>query len=188
MNISFTILNKIFNKINNYKFFIITALLFINSCGFTSVYYNEKSESKTDDYHNELILVKIKKYRSNISRELYRDLTGILNPHNLETEKKYLLDIKLKDKLSSTFTTSTGSSGRNKITLIANYKLTDIESGALIGYGKSDESSDFDVSYKRFANYTTEERVKLDLTELIAKDIRNMIINDLYKLCQNCQK
>ena len=159
----------------------LTIILFLlNSCGFSPIYYSSQSKQKNIDYHNKLILVKIKKHRSDIDHELHKNLTKILNPYNLTIQKKYLLDIKLTDQISSTFTTSTGSSGRNKVILTANYKLTDIDSQELIGYGESSESSDFDVSSKRFANYTTEEEIKLNITKVRAKDIRDMIINDLY--------
>ena len=182
MNINI-IFNTIFRPRVGAKFlFLISILSFLNSCGFKPIYYSEQSKKESVDYHNELILVKIKKYRTDTDYELHKNLTKILNPYSLVTKKKYLLDIKLTNKILSTFTTSAGSSGRNKVILIANYKLTDIVSGELIGYGTSDENSDFDVSQKRFANYTTEEQTKLNLTKLIARDIRNMIINDQYKL------
>jgi LPS-assembly lipoprotein len=182
-----TNINIIFNtmfkqRVGTSFLFLIFILSFLSSCGFRPIYYSEQSKREGLDYHNELILVKIKKYRTDIDYELHKHLTKILNPYNLVTKKKYLLDIKLTNKMLSTFTTSAGSSGRNKVLLIANYKLTDIVSGELIGYGDSDENSDFDVSQKRFANYTTEEQTKRNLTKLIARDIRNMIINDLYKL------
>ncbi|MDA7705094.1 hypothetical protein N8772_01270 [Rickettsiales bacterium] len=164
----------------NIKFLIIT-LFFLNSCGFTPIYYNFDSDSKDYNYHEKLTLVKIKKYRSDIDYKLHDHLTKILNPYNNIEDKKYILDIKLTDQISSTFTTSTGSSGRNKITLNANYQLIDIKSGDILGSGRASESGDFDVGNKRFANYTTQEETKLYLTKLIATDIRNMIINDLYQ-------
>ena len=102
------------------------------------------------------------------------------NEETLQEETKND-DVKLTSKTSSTFTTSTGSSGRNKVTLIANYKLLDIESNDILGSGKISESGDFDIERKRFANYITEEQTIINLTKLIARDVRNMIINDLTK-------
>ena len=67
------------------------------------------------------------------------------------------------------------------MTLIANYKLLDIESNDILGSGKISESGDFDIERKRFANYITEEQTRINLTKLIARDVRNMIINDLTK-------
>ena len=59
--------------------------------------------------------------------------------------------------------------------------MLDIASGELVGFGNSSQSGDYDVGDKRFANYITEEDTKSHLVKLIAKDIRNMIINDLYQ-------
>lgn len=162
-------------------FTIFIATFSLASCGFQPIYYNNSSENNID-YHEKLTLVKIKKYRSNIHHELYRNLTKILNPYDVQKQKEYILDIKLTNKKSSTFTTSTGSSGRNKITLTAKYKLLDIKSNDILGFGTVSESGDFDVGDKRFANYITEEEIKLQLTKLISIDIRNIIINDLYQI------
>jgi hypothetical protein len=166
----------------NIKFLIIiTIIFFLKSCGFRPIYYNSNLENKNISYHEKLTLIKIKKYRSNIDYELYDDLVKILNPYNIKSDKKYILDIKLTNRISSTYTTSTGSSGRNKVILNAKYKLLDIASGELVGFGNSSQSGDYDVGDKRFANYITEEDTKSHLVKLIAKDIRNMIINDLYQ-------
>ena len=156
-------------------------ILLLSSCGFKPIYYSKNSDQKNTDYNSNLILVKVKKYRSNIDYKLHKNLVEILNPYNIDVEKKYFLDVKLTSKTSSTFTTSTGSSGRNKVTLIANYKLLDIESNDILGSGKISESGDFDIERKRFANYITEEQTRINLTKLIARDVRNMIINDLTK-------
>jgi hypothetical protein len=171
-------------NIRNFSLFTIFIIIFsLTSCGFQTIYYNNSSENNID-YHEKLTLVKIKKYRSNIHYKLHNHLTKILNPYNVQNHKEYILDIQLTDQKSSTFTTSTGSSGRNKITLIAKYKLLDIKSNDILGSGTVSESGDFDVGKKRFANYITEEETKLELTKLISIDIRNMIINDLYQITQ----
>lgn len=168
----------------NIKKFTIFIIIFSSiSCNFQPIYYNNLSENNID-YHKKLTLVKIKKHRSNIHHELHNNLTKILNPYDIQNQKEYILDIQLTDEKSSTFTTSTGSSGRNKITLTAKYKLSDIKSNDILGSGIVSESGDFDVGGKRFANYITEEETKLQLTKLISIDIRNMIINDLYRIAK----
>lgn len=167
----------------NIKIILITIIFFLTNCGFKPIYYSKDSD-QSGHYGEELVYVKIKKYRQEIDHKLYENLHRILNPYKLQTKKKYLLDVKLSDRISSTFTTSSGSSGRNKVILTANYSLSDIVSGDILGSGTVSENSDFDVENKRFANYITEEQIKFNLTKLIAKDIRNMIINDINQISE----
>ena len=127
----------------------------VPSCGFKSIY-------NTDDrilecYSQELASIRIKKERKQINQILRNHLEETLNPDNIKTEPKYLLTINLSKSISSTFITSTGASGRNKIILNASYELKDLKSGTIVGSGSVSDKDDFDVEDRRFANYITGE-------------------------------
>jgi hypothetical protein len=103
----------------------------------------------------------------------------VLNPDGIQIDPKYLLSVTLVKSLTSTFTTSIGSSGRNKVILTANYNLKDLQTGDIIDIGVAMAQDDFDVEVKRFANYTTQDTIEMNLTKIIAQNIRNSLIRGL---------
>jgi hypothetical protein len=161
------------------KLFAITSFLFIFSCGFQPIYQANNSSSQISN-KEDLASIKISQKRSRTNQELANNLDNLLNPKSIKIEPKYLLIITLRKTVSPTFITSTGSSGRNKVTLVANYKLKNIDSGAIISSGRSKAKDDFNVIQdNRFANYIAEEEIVSNLTLLIAQDMRNLLINDV---------
>ena len=150
------------------------------SCGFHAVYEAENQISKkSKSYNEELASIKIEVPRSKLYQDLKNNLGNILNPNDVKIDPKYSINVTLKKTISSTFTTSTGSSGRNKITLNADYSLKDLYSGDVIANGNVSASDDFDVGIKRFANYIAEEAITSNLTNIIARNIRNSLIDDI---------
>lgn len=174
---------------NFLRILIISFLISVTcSCGFESIYNLDNKISNLDNYEEELAAIKIKKERKHINQVLRNNLEDTLNPDNIKTEPKYLLEIILSNSLSSTFITSTGASGRNKIILNADYKLIDLASGQIIATGISTANDDFDVESRRFANYITGEAIELNLTKIIAKNIRNLLVGDITRFIKNGRK
>jgi LPS-assembly lipoprotein len=174
---------------NSFKIITIFFLTLITySCGFKSVYNLENKISNTDNYEEELAAIKIKKESKRINQVLRNNLEDALNPDDIKVETKYSLEITLVKSLSSTFITSTGASGRNKVILNANYKLIDLASGKTIATGISTANDDFDVETRRFANYITQEAIELNLTKIIAKNIRNLLVGDITSFIKNGRK
>ncbi len=140
---------------------------------------DNKISSKSHAYNEELASIKIEVSRKKINQDLKNNLENVLNPNNIKIEPRYSINISLDKNIFSTFTTSTGSSGRNKVVMIANYKLKDLVSRELIATGTTTATDDFDVENNRFANYTAEESIASNLTLIIAQNIRNLLINDI---------
>lgn len=166
--------------------FIIIAFTFLNNCGFQAIYKTDVGDGT--NYENRLAAVQISGERKRIYQKLNNNLEEILNPNKIQVEKEYILDIKITKHISTTFISATGSSGRNKLTLEADYVLKRILDDEIIATGNATAKDDFDVGSKRFANYIVEEEMELNLTELIAQNIRDSLINDLFKSQYNSEE
>ncbi len=169
-----------------FKFFlqksIIILLAFtLYSCGF-QVVYDERNKQAEFDYEKELAAIIIKKTRAKVDQNLKSNLYDLLNPDYVKVEPKYFLVINLKKLTSSTFTTSSGASGRNRVILNANYELFSLESGELIAIGSSTINDNYDVTSNRFASYSADEYISTNLTKVLAQNIRNALINDLVEM------
>lgn len=163
------------------NFFILTSLLALVSCGF-QVIYNEDDKKADSSYEHELAAIVIKKDRTKLDQDLKNNLYDLLNPDYVKVEPKYFLILKTIKSLSSTFTTSTGSSGRNKIYINVDYELKNLDTGEIIAFGSTTVNDNYDVGNNRFGTYTAEEYVRLNLTKIAAQNIRNSLVNDLIEM------
>jgi len=163
------------------KFVLIISLLALCSCGF-QVVYKENDKQADFDYEKELAAIRIKKNRTKLDQDLKNNLYDLLNPDYVKTEPKYFLTLTALKTTTSTFTTSTGASGRNRIFIDVKYDLKDLQTGKTISIGALVMNDNYDVTNNRFATYTSDEYVALNLTKSIAKNIRNSLLNDLIEL------
>ena len=92
---------------------------------------------------------------------------------------KYLLTISLSTNATPSYTTASGTSGRIMISLNATYSLKDINSDELVSANGVNAIDNNNITDARFANYISEEVIEVNLTKIIAQNIRNLIINDL---------
>lgn len=171
-------------SVNIYKKILIFIII-INafSCGFQATYKeNTNSELKQFSYENELAGIRIKKNRTKLDQDLKNAIYDLLNPDNLNVEAKYFLILKTKKTITSTFTTNTGASGRNKIYLDVSYELKKLDTAEVISTGQTIVNDNYDVTFNRFGTYSAEEYVQLNLTKLAAQNIRNSLINDLTEI------
>jgi hypothetical protein len=160
------------------RYFIL--FLFLTSCGLHPIYKTDnKISNQSQSYQRELASITVYVTRKKLNQNLKNNLEKVLNPEDIKTDPKYLISITLSRSLSSTFTNFTGSSGRNKVTLIADYELKDLSSGDIIARGVTTAKDDFDVKDKIFANYIAEDVIADNLTLIIARNIRDLLINDI---------
>lgn len=171
-----------------FKKFQLTLLLLLTlsqfGCGFQPIY---KTNVKTNEvnFEKKLASIKISGDRKRLFQKLQNNLEEILNPNKIDVPKEYLLVIKLSKQTSVTFINPTGSAGRNKVTLNVTYELKTIEDDDIVARGSTSAKDDFNVENKRFANYITEEEIELNLTRLIAQNLRDSLINDLFNKNKN---
>ncbi len=162
------------------KFKNICAFILIfnlSCCGFT-VIYKDRDQTFDISYVDELAAIKIKKNRDKLSQELKNNLYDLLNPNNKEVTPKYFLTLSLKEALSPTFITYTGSSGRNRLTLTVDYELKDLSTGKILASGSTSVYDNYDVGSNRFGTYTAQNYTKSNLTIIAAQNIRNSLVND----------
>jgi hypothetical protein len=169
---------KIFKKL-----LAIAILCGLSACGLQVVY---KDQNLSTSLSHELAGIRIKKDRTELSQQLRNNLYDILNPDHIKASGKYFLILKLNQSSSPTFITTTGASGRNKITLNVNYELRNAENMQQITKGIVEMSDNYDVSLNRFGTYVSQNYVENNLTKLIAQNIRNSLVNDLVELQKRC--
>jgi len=157
-----------------------SILLFIAACGFQPI-YKTRIDNNEINYEKKLAAIEVRGDKKRIYQKLQNNLIAILNPNKIDVPKEYVLTIKIKKNISITFINPTGSAGRNKVTLEASYELRKINDDEVIASGHASAKDDFDIESRRFANYITEEEIELNLTQLIAQNIRDLLINDLFK-------
>lgn len=163
----------------NYRIISVLFLALFSACGFKSLYNIDESDSNHEKVQNELAAITVKYQRKHLNQEMQNNIEDLLNPDNIKAEPKYLLDITLTKDMMMTFINEVGASGRNKVIMNATYNLKDIKSGDVIATGNLTAQDDFDVEDKRFANYTTQTAIELNLTKIIARNLRNALIIDL---------
>lgn len=159
-------------------------LLSLCSCGFRIIY-----EERTDvvSYAQELASIRIKKDRNRMSQELQNNLYDILNPDYIKAEPKYFLVLKATKGIGSTFTTLTGASGRNKITMDVTYEFKNLEDGQTLSKGKTSVTDNYDVTTNRYGTYVADQYVQSNLTKIAAQNIRNSLVNDLIEIRKKCE-
>ncbi len=163
----------------------IILLLSLCSCGFQVIYRERGSESEVF-YVEELAAIRIKKDRTKLSQKLKNNLYDILNPDHVKAEAKYFLILSVKEAISSTFTTSSGASGRNKVILDVAYEFKNLATGATISTGTTSVNDSYDVTANRYGTYTADEYIRSNITVIVAQNIRNSLVNDLIEVRKKC--
>ncbi len=171
-------------KIKIFKIILyIIFILNICSCGFQVVH---KDQNISSSISHELAGIKIKKNRTLLSQQLRGNIYEAINPDQIITNTKYFLILDIKNSISSTYITTTGASGRNKIIINVNYELRNAENMQKITNGTVEISDNYDVSSNRFGTYVAQNYVENNLTKLIAANLRNLLVNDIVEFQKRC--
>jgi len=168
------------------KTFGILLILTFSACDF-QVIYKEKVRGVAITYAQDLSAIRIKKDRTKLSQELKNNLYDILNPDYIKSEPKYFLILTAKSGISSTFTTFTGASGRNRVTLDVTYTLKNLDNAITISSGTTSVNDNYDVTTNRYGSYTAEQYILTNLTKIAAQNIRNSLVNDFIETRKKCE-
>jgi len=166
------------------KILLTIILSSLVSCGFRIIY-----EERNDvvSYAQRLAEIRIKKDRTRLSQELKNNLYDILNPDYIKAEAKYFLILTVNNGTSSSLTTSTGSSGRNRVVLNATYELKSLKTGDTISKGSTSVNDSYDVTTNRYGTYVAGDYVQSNLTKIAAQNIRNSLVNDMIEAIRKCE-
>ena len=165
-------------------FFIPLICLLISSCGFR-VIYREGDAENNSSYEQELATIRIQKDSGRLTQELRNALKDTFNPDYIDVEPKYILSLDMTKSVGGTFITSTGASGRNRVTLTINYTLKDAKTGDIVSIGSTVVNDNYDVQTNRYGTYVAEDYVRSNLVKIAAINIRNLLVNDLIELKKN---
>ncbi len=169
------------------KILVLLIILSFCSCGFRVIYRDTKNESDVS-FTKELAAIRIKKDRSKLDQDLKNNLYDVLNPDQLKVEPKYFLILNLSEKITPTFITITGSSGRNKISLTVNYTLKNLANAETISDGYTIVSDNYNITDNRYGSVTAENYLRSNLTKIASQNLRNSIVNDFIELQQKCDE
>ena len=168
------------------KTFGILLILTFSACDF-QVIYKEKVRGVGITYAQDLSAIRIKKDRTKLGQELKNNLYDALNPDYIKSEPKYFLILTAKSAISSTFTTFTGASGRNRVTLDVTYTLKNLDNAITISSGTTSVNENYDVTTNRYGTYTAEQYMLTNLTKIAAQNIRNSLVNDFIETRKKCE-
>lgn len=168
---------KIIN--NNTIKIVFIALFLLCGCGFEVIY---KDHELPTSLAYQLASIKIEKKRTQLDWELQNSLYSLLNPDKLEIDAKYLLILQTTTTTSSTYITSTGATGRNRITVATNYTLKNLETNQIVGSGSTTASDNYDISVNRFGTVVAEEYVRNNILKIISTNLRNALVGDFITL------
>ncbi len=169
------------------KIFISFLLLTICSCGFQVIYKDHEENSETS-YVEELAAIRIKKTRTRTDQLLKNNLYDLFNPDYIKADAKYFLVLTITESISPTFISSTGASGRNKLTLTVNYELKNLSTSETISSGLTSVNDNYDVSSNRYGTYSAENYIRSNLTKVAAQNIRNSLVNDFIETRKKCDE
>ncbi len=179
-------LPSLFKKI--ITFFCLSLLT--TSCSFYAI-YKERDEASAEvekiSYLPDLEAIRIEKIPTRLGQEIKKNLYAMFNPQNVVVEPKYFLTLKVTQSVGSTYTTITGSSGRNKAHITTNYELKNLSNAKTISLGNTSTSGSYYVTDNRYGSYVAEEDTGSNLAVIIAQNIRNSIVNDFIEW-DRCQK
>lgn len=171
----------------NPKFTILKIVFFLflfTSCGFEVIY---KDHNLPNSLAYQLASIKIEKKRTQLDFELQNSLYSLLNPDKLNIEPKYLLILKTTTTTSSTYITSTGASGRNRITITTSYTLKNLQNNQVLSSGEATASDNYDVSSNRFGTTVAEDYLKNNILKIISINLRNLLVNDFVQFAKKDQ-
>lgn len=150
------------------KLIILLLVIFNTSCGFKKVY-----EISNED---NLILrqIEVKHQNDRLHQVLRQNFEDLLLK---QTGKKYLLEFDIKSTDTDAITGASGNPSRISITVSANFVLKNINSNKVVKKGNVSAYDEYDVDDNRFANYSSNDEIKIELTRILARKIRNQIID-----------
>ena len=167
--------------------FAFILLVLTASCGFEVVYRDDLKQNNSQlnqsnhysFYQGELSAIKIKKTRDRIDQQLKNNLYDVFNPDYIKVESKYFLVLKIDKKTLATFITPNGGSGRNKIIMKVDYELRLIDNQQKIASGTVTATDNYNINRNRYGTFVAEDYFTINLTKIIASNLRNSLINDL---------
>jgi len=157
---------------------LIIFIISLNACGFTPVYKQNNSYFEANE---KLASVKVNTDRGLNEQYFSSRLNDLLNPTEIDAEKKYDLNIKLSVASTPLAIQQDRTVTRYKVTVGANYTLKDKASDNILSEGTIQREGGFDKVDSNYATYISEEDSKRRVTKELAEDMKLRIISVLLK-------
>lgn len=153
------------------KKIIIGCSLFLSACGFSPLYM---TDAETGLLQTEKIEVApIADYNGYL---LKQGLENAFNPKKIQSGKKYILKVQLKNpSLSSQSIQGDSFASRKKVTLTAKYQLIDKETKKEMLSSSAQALGAFNVFYEPYTTYQAEKKQIEDLVQILVTNISTRV-------------
>lgn len=160
-------------KIMFLKKFFFCSLFLITGCGFSPL-YSLNHDEKTTTLTQEIAIAPIPEYDGFL---LHSQLENALNPQKNGNPKKYVLNVHLNQPLLTDQSIQGDNfASRKKISLTANYTLSDITNNKVLLSSSTTALGAYNVFNEPYATHTAHIRQQEDLIKIISNNISLRII------------
>lgn len=148
------------------------SLLLVSSCGFSPLYRTDNI--KTTDLTAAVQIQPIADYDGYL---LENYLTDGLNPNEMSVEKKYTLDVSLNaPQISEQNIQNDNFSSRERMSLTATYRLTDIQTGNIVINTTTSATGAYNIATQPYATWMAQKKVRENLVKMLADRITLHVI------------
>jgi LPS-assembly lipoprotein len=145
------------------------ALLFLPAaCGFEPLYATRGGRSAAA----ELAEIKVNPIPERLGQQLRNELLERLNPRGPAARQRYALDVKLTEIRTELDLRRDATSTFAKLEVVADYRLTDLETGKVVLTGQSKFASSYNLLRQTFANISAAEDARARGAREISEDLR----------------
>jgi len=148
------------------RFFLFACCLILASCGFTPVY---KKNSVLQEALTEIEIAPIEGREGQLMRAHLQDA---LQPEGAVAKPRYHLEITMVESKVPLAIQQDATVTRYRMSIIAKYRLKDIESGKPIELSKIQRQGGFDKVVSEYATYAAERSTREHLIRTLANDLR----------------
>jgi LPS-assembly lipoprotein len=149
------------------RIFTFLSLLLLSSCGFSPLY--RTNNAKTTDLTATVQIQPIADYDGYL---LENYLADGLNPNKMSVEKKYTLDVSLNaPQISEQNIQNDNFSSRERMSLTATYRLTDIKTGNVVVNTTTSATGAYNIATQPYATWMAQTKVRENLIKMLADRI-----------------
>lgn len=159
------------------KRFIILLLLAFTACGFQPLYSDNNPTSSLSNVS--LGNVSLDKYPSKIDYNFQSELKSFFTTIDNPRPKKYVIDISLSKAVENYGTQQNSINTRSILMLSANYIITDITTGEVVGSDTQKIMDSYEVSVSPYASIVSEDETANKLAKNLAREIILRLENEI---------
>lgn len=153
------------------KLFPLVSLIFITACGFQPLYGNRSASDAPAEFSQ----IQIKPIKDRIGQILHNHLLTSLNPKGPPANPLYSMTVKVSESSTSLGVRKSAFATRANLTVTANFKLTEIQTGRSALNQISKITVSYNILDSDFASLSAEKDARSRALREIGEDIRTRV-------------